>query len=299
MKVELPESGIYVAAVSGGVDSMALLHMLQARRVAEGDNPITIIVAHLDHGIREDSIEDRELVQFVAMAYGMPFVYDEANLGEKASEALARQRRYEFLEKVMQNSLAEGIITAHHEDDAIETAIMNIARGSGRKGLTSLGDNDKLLRPLIKVSKKDLRQYAVDNDLLWREDSTNADTKYRRNHVRHNVVAKFDPEAKRELASIIHKTRLTNTEIDHILNDLLDENVSDGKLNKHWLIDLPHNVGKEVIAAWLRKSELRDFDKKTLERLIVGAKVAKPGSKIEIVKNVKMKVAKDSLEIVR
>lgn len=299
MQVDLPKSGVYVAAISGGVDSMALLHMLNEQRVKSQASPLIIVVAHLDHGMRDDSQEDRKLVQEIAAGYGMPFVYDEAELGSSASEATARQVRYEFLNKVATNSTAQAIITAHHEDDAIETAILNISRGSGRKGMTALSSSDKLLRPLLKVSKKDLLKYAQDNSLKWREDSTNSDTKYKRNHVRHNIVGKFDNKTKDELKHLIHKTRLANDEIDAILNKMLNEHLTDNNLDRQWLIGLPHNVGREVLATWLRRSNLRDFDKKTLERLLVGAKVSKAGAKIEVIKNAKMLVKKDELCLVK
>ena len=299
MQVDLPKSGVYVAAISGGVDSMALLHMLHSRRLQAQSEPLIIIVAHLDHGIRDDSSQDRILVQEIAGIYGMPFVFDEARLGQSASEATARQARYNFLNKVVENSTAQAIITAHHEDDALETAILNISRGSGRKGMTSLGNRDNLLRPLLKISKKDLINYAQTNSLKWREDSTNSNTKYKRNHIRHNVVAKFDQETKNELKQLIHKTRLANEQIDEILNAMLKDHLTDNNLDKQWLIGLPHNVGREVLATWLRQNDFRDFDKKTLERMLVGAKVSKNGAKIEVIKNAKMLVKKDQLCLVR
>lgn len=298
MKVKLPKSGIYVVAVSGGVDSMALLHMLNAKRQA-GDRALIIVAAHLDHGIREDSVEDRKLVQEIANIYGIPFVYDEATLGHKASEAEARRARYDFLNKVKKNSLAEAIITAHHSDDMLETAVLNLSRGSGRKGLTSLNSNKSIIRPFLHVSKQQLIDYAKLNGLKWREDTTNSDTKYRRNHIRRNVLSKLDGNSKEELKRLIHKTRVTNDEIDGILSDLLHSNSDEGLLNRHWLVGLPHKIGLEIIATWLRENGYRDFDRKTLERLLVAAKVARIGSRIEIIKNAKMLVNNNTLKLVR
>src|SRR4051812_28994279 len=106
MKSLVP-AGRYVVAVSGGVDSMVLLDLL-ARQP-----DLQLTVAHLDHGIREDSIKDRQLVQQVAQTHGLPFVYNRVELGAGTSEAAARQARYEFLHQVRRNSLAQAIITAH------------------------------------------------------------------------------------------------------------------------------------------------------------------------------------------
>src|SRR4051794_19867846 len=125
MDVVLPKPGSYVVAVSGGVDSMALLHYLQTRP------GIKLTVAHFDHGIRDDSPEDRKLAQEVAKSYKLPFVYHEGRLGGEASEATARAARYDFLNKVRRSSQAQAIITAHHQDDLLETAILNMLRGTG------------------------------------------------------------------------------------------------------------------------------------------------------------------------
>src|SRR5690606_14980454 len=93
------DPGHYIVAVSGGVDSMALMHMLAAKH-AEKDNGLRFTVAHFDHGIRAESSADRQLVQQTAATYRLPFVYDRAELGTGASEAAARRARYEFLRKV-------------------------------------------------------------------------------------------------------------------------------------------------------------------------------------------------------
>ena len=146
MKLEL-EPGVYVVAVSGGVDSMVLLDLLRRQK------DLKLVVAHLDHGIRSDSDLDRQLVQQVASKHGLAFVYNTAQLGPGASEALARKARYNFLRRVQLATNATAIVTAHHQDDLIETAILNLLRGTGRKGLSSLGDDKHLRRPLLHVSK--------------------------------------------------------------------------------------------------------------------------------------------------
>src|SRR5690606_4946866 len=128
------EPGHYVVAVSGGVDSMALLDM-----VAKQSRPkVSFTVAHFDHGIRDDSHLDRRLVGEVAQRHNLPFVYERGELGAGASEALAREARYAFLRKVQHSTGARGIMTAHHHDDVVETAVLNMLRGTGRKGLSSL-----------------------------------------------------------------------------------------------------------------------------------------------------------------
>ena len=133
-----------------------------------------LTVAHYDHGIRSDSAEDRRLVQALAREYGLPFVYHSGRLGTGASEAVARQARYGFLHAVRRASAAQAVITAHHQDDVLETAILNLLRGTGRRGLGSLKSTDVVKRPLMAVSKNELLRYAEREGLRWREDSTNS-----------------------------------------------------------------------------------------------------------------------------
>src|SRR5438132_889977 len=122
------EPGTYIVAVSGGVDSMVLLDLLRTKP------ELKLIVAHYDHGMRPNSTADRQLVQAVSKHHGLTFIYDQGKLGN-ASEATARRARYDFLHQVREASQARAIITAHHQDDLLETAILNILRGTGRRGL--------------------------------------------------------------------------------------------------------------------------------------------------------------------
>jgi len=211
--------GKYVAAVSGGVDSMALLHMLQKRP------GVDLVVAHLDHGIREDSAEDRELVQEYCASHNIKFVYEEAHLGQNASEESARQARYNFLRHACANFKARAIITAHHQDDLLETAIINIIRGTGRRGLSALANHDRLMRPLLHVGKAEILAYARAHGLVWREDSTNLDQKYLRNYVRHQIAARLSEEQRKNLLSIIVRHSALNSEINRELDGWLSEHV--------------------------------------------------------------------------
>src|SRR6266496_535916 len=125
-------SGMYVVAVSGGVDSMVLLDMM--RRLAG----TTVVVAHVDHGMRSDSRLDRMLVQRYTMSHNLALEYTELHLGVGTDEATARQERYKFLRHMRKKYNASAIVTAHHRDDVLETAIMNLLRGTGWRGLSSL-----------------------------------------------------------------------------------------------------------------------------------------------------------------
>ncbi len=290
MDVELPKAGKYVVAVSGGVDSMALLHMVSRRK------GLDLVVAHLDHGIRPDSSKDRKLVQAVAKKYGLPFVYEEARLGPGASEATARTARYDFLRRVREQQKAPAIITAHHQDDVLETAIINLLRGTGRKGLTALKSRPGVARPLLDVPKARLRAYAKDNDLSWSEDPTNENIDYLRNYVRHKLLPRFGRADRERMLGILTDMAATNEKLDAALEELLKPQV-EGVLNRQWFSQLPHTVAREVIAAWLRAHKLREFDKKTLERLVVAGKTAAPGKVFPVLSGAYMRVQTDNLAL--
>ncbi|HXR49459.1 MAG TPA: tRNA lysidine(34) synthetase TilS [Verrucomicrobiae bacterium] len=298
MDIVLPKPGTYIVAVSGGVDSMALLHMLYSEAVSNS-RPWKLIVAHLDHGIREDSAEDRRLVQAAAGRYGLPFVYHKSHLGAGTSEAEARKARYEFLHKVRGASGARAIITAHHQDDVLETAIINLLRSSGRKGLTSLKSHHDIERPLLQVPKRELIAYAKDQGLVWHEDSTNQNLDYLRNYIRHRLLPKFDKTARDKLHAIIAAQHQTNNELDTLLVNQLHLQSVGGRLDRIWFNHLPHAVAREVMAEWLRAHGVRNFDRKTLERLVVAAKVSPKGSRYNVLQDRFMQVNSSDLALVR
>lgn len=285
------EPGSYVIAVSGGVDSVALLHRLQQQP------GVRLTVAHFDHGIREDSEEDRLFVQELADSYGLPYVYDEGKLGPMASEAAARQARYIFLSEAAKANGAQAIITAHHQDDVLETAIINLMRGTGRKGLSSLGSREGILRPATNITKQAIIDYANDQGLVWREDQTNKDNKYLRNYVRQNITSRLDDNSKQLLIGIINENREINLLIDAMLKEEMSKNETDNKIGRQWFIELPHDVSKEVMAAWLRSRGVNNFDSKALERLVLASKTGKPNSSYDAVSGARLFVNSDDLAL--
>lgn len=286
------QPGKYVVAVSGGVDSMVLLDVLSNEPGAE------LIVAHFDHGIRVDSAEDRKLVQEVAAKHSLPFFYEEGMLGAGASEAEARDARYNFLELIRKQEGAAAIITAHHLDDLIETMILNLLRGTGRKGLTALGDRPAVLRPMLGIPKAVIADYAVQHQLSWREDSTNADDRYARNYIRHQLIPRLGPEAKSTLSELAAETRRTNTELDQVLAEMLLP-MAPGQLDRRIFIQLPHTASKELLASWLRNNGIAQFDASLIERVTVAAKTQAPGAIINLIGGADLRVAKHMLALER
>ncbi|HEY5668034.1 MAG TPA: tRNA lysidine(34) synthetase TilS [Candidatus Saccharimonadales bacterium] len=290
MQIDL-RPGKYVVAVSGGVDSMVLLNVLSKQP------GLQLVVAHFEHGIRSDSDEDRVLVEREAKRLGLPFVCEHGKLGAGASEAAAREARYGFLRTVQKTNGARAIITAHHQDDLIETAILNMLRGTGRKGLSALADSHDIIRPLLHIPKAEILSYALAHHIVWREDSTNADDAYLRNYIRHTVMPKLGDQGRAQLLAYIDKAQDANPQIDRLLAiDIAAHEHTDG-LERHWFIMLPYDVSCEAVAAWLRQQGVRDFDRSTIERLVVQAKVGQPGKQYNVLAGRFLKVAKTRLQL--
>ena len=294
MEVDIP-LGKYVLAVSGGVDSMALLDLLvkQAKslqlRAKSSTSSIELVVAHFNHGIRPDSPSDEKLVVDAAQKYNLPIEVGYGALGKNTSEEKARYARYAFLEAVKKKYGAKAIITAHHQDDLIETAFINIIRGTGRQGLSSIRSR-KILRPLLGYTKEEILKYAKQNSLKWHEDRSNEDTRYLRNYIRQMVMPRLGDVKRTEILSNLDKVAKLNTTINEEIATL-SQNMK--VLDRHLFTTLPTSVSNELLAGWLRRNDLRDFDQKTINRVSVAIKTAQPGTKHEIIKGRIISLSKD------
>lgn len=284
--------GKYIVAVSGGIDSMAILHMLRALPSLE------LIVAHFDHGIRDDSYKDRELVAQTAERYGLVFEYAEGKLGPTASEATARDARYVFLRSVKDRYHADGILTAHHQDDAIETAILNMLRGTGRKGLSALGDQRDIIRPLLHVTKTQITEYTSRySEIVWHDDPTNLKDQYLRNYVRLHILKGVDAKVRQQFIRQINHAQELNSLIDTMISDDLIKHQDTDGIDRRWFTLLPYDVSCEVMAMWLRQNRIRDFTRQNIARLVVAAKVAAPGKSIDINAGYRLEMQPQRLQI--
>jgi tRNA(Ile)-lysidine synthase len=276
--------GKYVVAVSGGVDSMVLLDLL--RKLPD----VEIVVAHFNHNIREDSIKDEILVSSKAMEYQLPFEVGYGNLGSKSSEDQARKLRYEFLRQVRDKHEAGSIITAHHQDDLIETALINILRGTGPRGLVSMILNTEVTRPLLEVSKRDILAYAAANNLGWNEDSTNANDIYLRNYLRNRILNKLNEAERQEILDYVKQIKDNYHETDDIMEAISDHLFPDQQtLKRSAFILLPNEVAAEVVVRWLRRNNIF-ADRASINRLVIAIKTARPNTAHNIDKLHKLKV---------
>ena len=263
----------YLIAVSGGVDSVVLLDMLAKKHK-------NILVAHFDHGIREDSKEDAIFVRQLAVKYGVKFFTKREELGANASEEKARRARYKFLRELSEKQNAT-IVTAHHLDDVAETIIINMVRGTGWRGLAVLNAED-IYRPLINFKKQEIINYAKQNNLKWREDSTNSLNVYMRNIVRHKID--LNNEQKNEL-QILHQEQIRLAkEIKSEVTSLLKSIKNDNKISRYFINSIDQASAYEIIRE-LTKGELTPSQ---IDSVINAIKTQRNGTIFEASKNIKI-----------
>jgi tRNA(Ile)-lysidine synthase len=193
-------------AVSGGMDSMVLLHLMQKTTNILG-------VAHCNFGLRgTDSDADEQLVRDYCDKHQIAFhtrLFD-TKLPKQSTQMAARQLRYSWFQELCDTHKYDYVLTAHHADDVLETFFINLSRGTGIAGLKGIpSKSGKVLRPLLPYEKGELLAYANKHQLPWREDLSNATDDYLRNRIRHHVVPAFRdiaPDAFRQALLSIDQT---------------------------------------------------------------------------------------------
>jgi len=178
-----PNPGGAILAVSGGADSVALLDLMHRLAAELG---LRLTVAHADHGIQAVSRLVGQAVRELAARYGLPFELGELELGPDASETVARRARYRWLREVQQRHDARYLVTAHHQDDQVETVLLRVLRGSGLAGLAGIPARGRagLVRPLLPFAKTDLVAHAAAQGLPVHDDPANRDPRHARSWVR-------------------------------------------------------------------------------------------------------------------
>jgi tRNA(Ile)-lysidine synthase len=193
----LPEKGIVVVAVSGGADSLCLLHLLHRLCGPTKCYPDVLLhVAHFDHQLRgEVSRQDASTVAVLAHSWHLPVsigqadVYMLARQEHRSLEEMARIARYGFLRELAQQVNATAIAVAHHMDDQVETLLLHWLRGGGLASMVGLQPRQQdIIRPLLCVSRVDTQVYCARHELAPLEDASNNDTRFLRNRIRHELL---------------------------------------------------------------------------------------------------------------
>ncbi len=191
-------------AVSGGADSVVLLHILHS---LSERLQIELFVLHLNHGLRgAESDEDEEFVRSLAQSLGLPVAVERAQLGGGNLEQNARTARREFFGRAMEKHALSKLALGHTRSDQAETVLFRFLRGTGLSGLAGMRmvTEDGLIRPLLTTSRCEVRQWAAVAGVSWREDSSNADLGFARNRLRHRTLPalaeSFNPNLEGVLA---------------------------------------------------------------------------------------------------
>ena len=225
-----------ILAVSGGIDSMVMLHLFR------GDPDV--IVAHFDHGIRAESSRDCDFVKRMAESYELPFFAAHANLGIDCSEERARKERYVFLRKIAQEYGGQ-IYTAHHQNDVVETIAINCLRGTGWRGLAPFNDKE-IQRPLLSWPKSKIYRYATENQIRFRQDSTNTEEKYLRNRVRRALYLNCGDSSK--LFDLYEGQEKLRNEIEQIEANIIG---GQGRQLRELFIETPDDCAIELLRCFL------------------------------------------------
>lgn len=220
----IPPDGRVAAAVSGGIDSMVMLSLLDRFRRTV---PFELSVAHVNHGLRgAESDADEALVRETASGLGLEFRLHRSGGpgGPPATgiQAWARDERYGFFARLRADAPGTRVATAHHRDDNAETVLFNFLRGAGVNGLSGIPvahADGAVIRPLLFADRASIGAYAAHAGLRWREDATNAATKYTRNALRHSVIPAIEAAVNPGVRETIARTALLFADLEAYLDD--------------------------------------------------------------------------------
>lgn len=264
----VPDGAVWVAAVSGGCDSIALLHLLAEEAQPRGWR---IVVGHIDHGLRLDSREDRRFVEATAEALGLPFrgfsIPPEAwTLRRGGSlEALARRLRRRRLRQLAAEARASWIALGHNRDDQAETVLMNLMRGSHVRGLSGMrAVRPPWIRPLLHVGRSEVRAFAEARGLRWREDSTNQELWPLRNRIRHRLLPLMESELSPGVTRVLARTADAFLEVQGLLRALASEAWS-----RCLIEEVPSPApGRRAVRVRLEPSCLRSYHPVVVEEVL-------------------------------
>ncbi len=217
-----------LVAVSGGLDSMSLLNLLYSCR---DEFDLKISAVHVDHQLRSESSDDRQLVEEFCQGNHIPFYSfqldpDSISKGQSI-EDWGRIMRYDHILQLSEKIDADSIMTAHHGDDQVETLLMHLSEGTGLNGLKGIRERlGNIVRPFLAFSKSEIKSYALENNFSFVEDASNKDLRHPRNFLRHEVIPKLT-ERYTHLHSSFTSTTHHIQEADDALNYAISKCVDD------------------------------------------------------------------------
>ncbi len=253
------EGETLVVAVSGGLDSTVLLHLL---RFTPGLPALRLVAAHVDHAMRPSSAPDAAWVRGLCRAWDVACMSTRLDPAP-TSEAEARRARYAFLKEVVDQEGAVSIATAHHADDQAETVLFRALRGTGIRGLAGIPRRSgRAWRPLLPFRRVEIETYAREVGLRWRDDPSNRDVGFARNALRHRVLPALEagpaPRARHALVQLAERARENEDaweSLEPVLLDPLEVERGEGRVSmrRDALLRYHPAVGARLLRALARE----------------------------------------------
>lgn len=260
-----------VVGFSGGYDSMCLLDVLSKIKEREEFWDLNIIAAHFNHNWRgEEALKEQEVCRLFAASRGVEFYTKTASLNIKKTENDARIARYEFFEEALEEYDADAVFTAHNKDDNAETVLYRVIKGTGLVGLKGISiKRNCFYRPLLKVSRAEIVDYCNKNNLNPNNDSSNADTSYKRNYLRLNVIPvleRINPAVKDSLNTLAEVCSSEDAIIEEYLSDIRARIFADDKIISSEYKNLSRPVKMRLLHEYVQKFDL-DYDFKKIKEV--------------------------------
>lgn len=256
-----PPDARCLIGVSGGRDSVALLHLLLGAGFGK------MVVCHLDHALRAESAEDARFVGALAQRLGLKAVIARENVAARAKrkgqslETAAREARYAFFARVARAEKCPRLFLAHHADDQVETLLFNLFRGSAAAGLAGMrplttrtvgGVTLQIARPLLGVWREEIDACIAEHRLAFREDASNSDPRHTRNRLRHEIIPAIEQAFGRDIRRAVWRAAEILRDEDDLLASQPALRDLPERLATAALLGLPVALQRRVIHAWLR-----------------------------------------------
>lgn len=275
LRRQFPPTDRYLIAVSGGRDSVALLHQI----VDLGYGRLTI--CHLHHHLRGRASDgDARFVEKLAAKYDVDLALGSVNVRAFAAkkkmsiETAARECRYKYFARVAKRKRIHTIFLAHHADDLVETFLLNLFRGAGMSGLAAMREvttrrvehvDLTLVRPMLATWRGEIDKHVRKHRLKFREDASNADLNPMRNRLRHRIIPYLEKAVGRNIRQNIWRTAVIASEEENFFETLLPANL--GALAVKPLRELSAALQRRTLRGWLRDAKVSDIGFDLIERM--------------------------------
>lgn len=261
----LPDTGPLVVGVSGGCDSMTLLHVLK-------QGGADVVACHVNVGLRgAESDADEALVREMCAAWGIPFRSERVDLPAGNVQDAARRARRSFFDRILRETGASAILLAHHQDDQVETILMQWLRGGREDALTGMAARSGLyLRPWLEIPAAEIRESARSNGIPWREDRSNADRRYLRNRIRHELMPLIERHRLLDIAA-------ASADLGRVLDALLEAWTHGPTLSDRMFQADEPDIARLAVHRFARRFNLRVSDEECGRLFAAGYR---PGKRI-------------------